>query len=48
MFAARLVPLRVIGEVDARHTELIGHEGDHRLRRLLGWSNAEAGMPEET
>jgi hypothetical protein len=47
MFAAGLIPLRVIGEGGGWHTELIGHEGDHRLRRLLGRSHAEAGIPEE-
>jgi hypothetical protein len=47
MFAAGLIPLRVIGESGGRHTELIGHEGDHRLRRLLDRSHAEAGIPEE-
>jgi len=36
MLAARLIPLRVISEGDGRHTGLIGHEGDQRLRQLLG------------
>jgi hypothetical protein len=47
MFAAGLIPLRVVGEDSRRHRELIRHEGDHPLRRLLGRSHAEAGIPEE-
>ena len=47
MFAARLIPLRVVGEDSGRHSELIGHEGDHPLRRLLSRCHAEAWIPEE-
>ena len=47
MFAAGLIPLCVVGEDSGRHGELIGHEGDHPLRRLLGRSHADAGIPEE-
>jgi hypothetical protein len=45
MFAAGLIPLRIVGEVDVPHAELTGYEGNHRLRRLLGRSHAEARIP---
>jgi hypothetical protein len=47
MFAAGLIPTCVIGEGRGRHTELIGHKGYHRLWRLFGRPQAEAGIPEE-
>jgi hypothetical protein len=47
VLAAGLIPLCVVGEDSRRHGELIGHEGDHPLRRLLGRSHADAGIPEE-
>ena len=45
MFAAGLIPLRIVGEVDVPHAELTGYEGNHGLRRLLGRSHAEARVP---
>src|SRR5277367_2995437 len=36
MFAAGLIPLRIVGEVDVPHAELTGYEGNHGRRRLFG------------
>ena len=47
MFAASLIPLRVISESGGRHTELIGHECDDCPRRLFSRAHAEAGIPKE-
>jgi hypothetical protein len=47
MFAAGLIPLRIVGEVDVPHAELAGHEGNQGLRRLLGRSRALARIPQE-
>jgi hypothetical protein len=47
MLAAGLIPLRIIGEVGGRRTELMGHKGDHGLRWLLTRPQTEAGIPEQ-
>ena len=47
MLPAGLIPERVVGKCGWRYAELLSHEDDHRLWRVLVRSQALAGIPEE-
>jgi hypothetical protein len=48
MLTSGLIPLRIVGKVGDRHTELMGYKGDHRFRRLLDRSHAQSWILQET
>ena len=44
---AGLIPERVVGKGGWGYPELVSHEGDHRLWRMLAGSQTLAGIPQE-